>query len=676
MAVVAAPGAPPTVAEEVPTLTLREWWGWTWLSTVDHKKIGIMYFLTAFAFFLVGGFEALLIRTQLIVPLNTFLHPDVFNQMFTMHATTMIFLAIMPMSVGIGNYVVPLMVGAADMAYPRLNAFSYWLFLFGGLFLNSSFLLGGAPNTGWFSYAPLTEKPFSPGTGVDFWVLGIQMLGAASIAGAVNFIVTILKLRAPGMTFMRLPVFAWMTLVVSFLIVFSFPSITIALILLMFDRMMNTHFFLPSGGGDPLLWQHLFWFFGHPEVYILILPAMGIVSEVLPVFSRKPIFGYSFIVYSGIAIGFLSFTVWAHHMFATGLGDIANAAFATGSFLIGVPTGVKIFNWIGTMWGGSLRFKTAMLFAVGFIAMFTIGGISGISLASPPIDYQQTDSYYVVAHIHYVLFGGAIMGLTAGIYYWFPKMFGRFLDERLGQVHFWMLMVGFNLAFFPMHWLGTEGMPRRIYTYFPGHGFEFWNMVSTIGAYILGLSVVIFAVNIVLALRRPMEDVGDNPWQAATLEWATTSPPPAHNFDAVPVVYSRYPLWEDRHIEEHEAVPARTSTDELSHPTTVDAGTTGAAVGTTAYPARTAAGQTVATTEPDEAHAVATHETHAGAEGHEGHAFHLPAPTIFPVILAFGILLIACALLFAPPVLKITFLITGAIYFVVSIYGWVQQVSE
>ncbi len=457
----AAPATPATTIEEIPSLSYRDWWAWEWLATVDHKKIGIMYTLTAFLFFLVGGFEALLLRTQLIVPRNTFLHPDVFNQMFTMHATTMIFLAIMPMSVGIANFIVPLMVGAADMAYPRLNAFSYWLFLFGGIFINLSFLLGGAPNTGWFSYAPLTEKAFSPGIGVDFWDLGLQLLGIASIAGSVNFIVTILKLRAPGMTFMRLPIFAWMTLVMAFLIVFSFPSITIALILLLFDRSMGTHFFLPSGGGDPLLWQHLFWFFGHPEVYILILPAMGIVSEVLPVFSRKPIFGYSFIVYSGIAIGFLSFTVWAHHMFATGLGEIANAAFATGSFLIGVPTGVKIFNWIGTLWGGSLRFKTPMLFAVGFIAMFTIGGISGISLASPPIDYQQTDSYYVVAHIHYVLFGGAIMGLTAGLYYWFPKMFGKFLDETLGKIHFWMLMVGFNLTFFPMHWLGTEGMPRR-----------------------------------------------------------------------------------------------------------------------------------------------------------------------------------------------------------------------
>jgi cytochrome c oxidase subunit 1 len=658
----AAQVALPVPQQEAPPLTMRrEWYGWQWLATVDHKKIGIMYFVTAFVFFLMGGTEALLMRTQLIVPRNTFLYPDVFNQMFTMHATTMIFLAIMPMSVGLGNYVVPLMIGAADMAYPRLNAFSYWLFLFGGIFLNLSFLMGGAPNTGWFSYAPLTERAYSTTNGVDFWMLGLQVLGVASIAGAVNFIVTILKMRAPGMTFNRMPLFTWMTLVTAFLVVFAFPSITIALILLMFDRMMGTHFFLPGGGGDPLLWQHLFWFFGHPEVYIMILPAMGIVSEVLPVFSRKPIFGYSFVAYSGVAIGFLGFTVWAHHMFATGLGDLANGAFATGSFLIGVPTGVKIFNWIGTMWRGSLRFTTPMLFAVGFVAMFIIGGISGITLASPPIDFQQTDSYYVVAHIHYVLFGGSIMGLTAGAYYWWPKMFGRMLSERLGKAHFWVLMVGFNLTFFPQHWLGIEGMPRRIYTYFPGHGFEIWNMVSTIGAYILGFSILLFAINMVITWRKPAEEMPDNPWEAATLEWATSSPPPAHIFDPVPVVYSRYPLWEDRDPEgAHGAASPRTNVDTVSHPANAVTGT--------------------GTGEHGGEHDLAAAGEHGGdlahAEHAEGHAFHLPAPTIFPLILAFGIILMIFALLFAPPVLKITFLITGIVYFVVSIYGWVQQVSD
>jgi len=642
----AAQVAVPVPQQEAPPLEARrEWSGWQWLATVDHKQIGILYIITSLFFFLVGGLEALLVRTQLISPLNGFLHPDLYNQLFTMHATTMIFLAIMPLNVGIGNYIVPLMIGAGDMAYPRLNAFSYWLFLFGGIFLNLSFLMGGAPNTGWFAYAPLTARQYNPGQGVDFWVLGLQLLGIASIAGAINFIVTILKLRAPGMTFNRLPLFTWMTLIVSFLIVFAFPSITVALILLMFDRMTGTSFFFPGGGGDPLLWQHLFWFFGHPEVYILILPAMGIVSEVLPVFSRKPIFGYSFVAYSGVAIGFLGFTVWAHHMFATGLGEFANGAFATGSFLIGVPTGVKIFNWIGTLWGGSLRFRTPMLFALGFIAQFIIGGISGITLASPPVDFQQTDSYYVVAHIHYVLFGGSIFGLFAGLYYWWPKMFGRFLDERLGKWNFWLSVIGFNLTFFPMHWLGTEGMPRRIYTYFPGQGFELWNFLATIGSYILGVGVLVFVANAYLSWRRPADVVENNPWEAATLEWATTSPPPVYNFDAVPVVSSRYPLWEDREPGlAHGAGGPRTNVDAISHP-------------------------------QDAAPSTASGE-HGYGQADAGHAFHLPTPTIFPIITAFGLVLIAFALLFAPPLLKLTFLISGVVYAVVSVYGWIRQISD
>jgi cytochrome c oxidase subunit I len=551
--------------EHVPTLKpIKAPSGWaSWLTTVDHKKIGIMYLVSAFFFFLVGGIEALLMRIQLGAPNNTFLSPDVYNQMFTMHATTMIFLAIMPLNVGFGNYVVPLMIGARDMAFPRLNALSIWLFIFGGLMLYFSFIAGGAPAAGWFSYTPLSEKAptFSPTHGVDYWIIGLTVTGVASIAGALNFIVTILNMRAPGMTFNRMPLFVWMTLIVSFLLVFAFPSLTVAQIELLFDRNFGTNFFKPDAGGDPLLWQHLFWFFGHPEVYVLILPAMGVISEILPTFSRKPIFGYAFVAYSGVAIGFLGFTVWAHHMFATGLGPLADALFSAGSFLIGVPTGVKIFNWLATLYGGSISLKSPLYFAAGFVAMFTIGGISGISLASPPIDLQQTDTYYVVAHIHYVLFGGSIFGLFAATYYWFPKMTGRMLNDSLGKLHFWLLLIGFNVTFFPMHILGTEGMPRRYYTYEAGMGWDFWNLLETIGAFGMAFAILLFVINIVSSLRHG-EPAPDDPWDAATLEWAVPSPPPAHNFEAIPVVHSRRPLWDTKYpdLEVAHAPGARMQT--------------------------------------------------------------------------------------------------------------------
>jgi cytochrome c oxidase subunit I len=531
-----------------------------WIMTTDHKKLGIMYIITAFFFFLVGGVDALLIRTQLAQPDGKVLSPEVYNQIFTMHAVTMIFLFVMPMLTGLGNYIVPLMIGARDMAFPRLNAFGYWIVLFGGLFLTSSFLFGAAPNAGWFAYAPLTELSgpgttscgnavmCTPGPNMDFWALGILMLGISSISGSINFVVTILKLRAPGMTINRMPLFTWMTLVTAFLLLFSLPSVTMASILLLLDRHLGTHFYVAGFGGDPLLWQHLFWSFGHPEVYILILPAFGIISEVLPVFARKPIFGYTFIAWSGVAIGFLSFTVWAHHMFAVGLPLVAQAFFATSTTLIAIPTAVKIFNWVGTIYGGKLSFKAPMLFALGFIAMFLIGGLNGAALAIVPFDYQVTDTYFVVAHLHYVLFGGSVFGIFAGLYYWSPKMTGRLMNERLAQVHFWLMLIGVNLTFFPMHIMGLLGMPRRIYTY-PGNlGWNELNLIATIGAFIIGVSILVFVWNFVVTLRSGKE-AGTDPWNAFTLEWDTDSPPKPYNFQEIPTVRSRRPFYDKKNPE-------------------------------------------------------------------------------------------------------------------------------
>jgi cytochrome c oxidase subunit 1 len=516
---------------------------WSWITTVDHKRIGILYGVSAFAFFLIGGLEALLIRIQLGSANNTFLSPEAYNQLFTMHGTTMIFLAIMPLSAMFFNFLIPLHIGARDVAFPRLNAFSYWVFILGGLFLNSSFLFNAAPNAGWFGYANLTTRPYSPELNIDFWVIGLQILGIASLAAGVNFFVTIINLRAPGMKLMRMPIFTWMTFITQVLILLAFPVITVALIMLMFDRQFGTMFFTVAQGGDPTLWQHLFWIFGHPEVYILILPAFGIISEILPVFSRKPLFGYAAMVFSGIFIAFLGFGVWSHHMFATGMGPVADAAFALATMLIAVPTGVKIFNWIGTIWGGSLQMKTPMYFALGFIAMFIIGGLSGVMHASPPADLQQTDTYFVVAHFHYVMFGGSMFALVAGMYFWFPKMFGKMLHEGLGKLHFWLMFIGFNLTFMPMHFLGLHGMPRRVYTYPEGLGFEFWNRIETIGSMILGFSFLVFLFNVIRSLRKHPPAPAD-PWNGATLEWSIPSPPQEFNFPEVPVVHSRDPLWE------------------------------------------------------------------------------------------------------------------------------------
>ena len=526
----------------------------SWLTTTDHKRIGTLYFWTAFVFFLLGGLEALIIRAQLAQPNMTLVSADTYNQLFTMHGTTMVFLALMPLTAAFFNWIIPLQIGARDVAFPRLNAFSYWVFLLGGLFLNASFLFGAAPDGGWFGYVNLTGRQYSPGLNIDFWVLGLQILGIASLAAGFNFIVTILNLRAPGLTMMRLPVFSWMTLVTQFLVITAFPVITVALVFLLFDRAFGTNFYVPAAGGDPVLWQHLFWIFGHPEVYILILPAMGIVSEVLPTFSRKPLFGYTVVVYSGVLIGFMGWGVWSHHMFSVGLGPIADSFFAAATMLIAIPTGVKIFNWIATLWGGHIRFSTAMKFAIAFISMFIIGGLSGVTHASPPTDLQQTDTYYVVAHFHYVLFGGTVLGLFAGMYYWMPKITGRLLSEKLGSWHFWLTFIGMNLTFFPMHLIGMLGMPRRIYTYGPELGLSTMNLVSSIGAFTIGLGTLVLVFNL-WRTRRHGEAAGPNPWGGATLEWSIPSPPPVHNFDVIPTVTSRLPLWGEAHAPAPSAGP-------------------------------------------------------------------------------------------------------------------------
>ncbi len=531
----------------------------SWLTTVDHKKIGLMYAGFACFFFLVGGLEALLIRTQLIVPNNRFISAQFYNELFTMHGTTMIFLAVMPLNAAFFNMLIPLQIGARDVAFPRLNTFSLWTFVAGAIILNVGWLSyvfpsiqAGLPDVGWFGYAPLTSKNFTPDASTDLWVLGLQVLGLSSIVASLNFIVTIINLRAPGLTMMRLPVFTWMSLITSFLLVLALPAIAIALIEVMFDRNFGTNFFEASNGGQPILWQHLFWVFGHPEVYILILPPMGYVSEILPTFSRKPLFGYPIVVFSGAAIGFIGFGVWSHHMFTTGMGTVATAAFSLATMAIAVPTGVKIFNWIGTLWGGHITTRTPMMFALGFIWMFMIGGFSGIMHAAAPADAQQQDSYFVIAHFHYVLIGGATFALLAAIHFWFPKFFGRLVPEFWGKLSFWIIFVGFNTTFFPMHFLGLNGMPRRTWTYDANMGWNEGNFIATIGAYTLGLGVfTYFAVLIYTYFKG--EKCGNDPWDARTLEWSIPSPPPEYNFKAIPTVHARDAWWYEKHHKEEIA---------------------------------------------------------------------------------------------------------------------------
>ncbi len=545
--------------------------GWqSWLFTVDHKRIGIMYGATALFFFLIGGIEALIIRTQLAAPDQEIISADLYNQVFTMHGVTMVFLVVMPIGAAFMNYLMPLQIGARDVAFPRLNAFSFWCFFFGGVFFNSSWFLGGGADGGWFAYAPNTSVIFSPSHGMDFYAIGLQITGIASLVGAINLITTAINMRAPGMSLMKMPVFTWMSLVTQFLLLFAMPVISVALFLLTFDRIFDANFFNVAAGADPLLWEHLFWVFGHPEVYIMILPAFGIVSETLPVFSRKPIFGYEFIVFSGIAIGFMGWGVWAHHMFASGIGPISVAAFAVSTMFIAVPTGVKILNWMATMWGGKLSFTTPMLFSIGLVTMFTIGGLSGVSHSIAPADTQQTDTYYIVAHFHYVLFGGALFGFVGGFYFWWPKAFGHMLREGLGKAHFWIMLIGFNLTFGPQHILGLQGMPRRTHSYFDGYGFNFWNLVSTIGAFLIALSFLVFFANIFVSRRDAKKpgwiSPGPDPWDARALEWMTASPTPSHNFDHQPVVTHRDEFWYRKYGEtdDHELVRIA-SAEEVAH---------------------------------------------------------------------------------------------------------------
>ena len=604
--------------------------GWrSWVTTVDHKKIGIMYGAAALFFFLIGGIEALLIRLQLAQPEGKLLSADLYNQVYTMHGTTMIFLVVMPIGAAFMNYLLPLQVGARDVAFPRLNALSFWAFLCGGVVLNSSWLLGGGADGGWFNYAPNNGVIFSPTHGIDFWNMGLFITGISSLVGAVNLITTVLNMRAPGMTLMKMPVFTWMSLVTQFLLLFAIPVLTAAQVLLMFDRLFDAKFFDVSAGADPLLWEHLFWIFGHPEVYIMILPAFGVISEIIPVFARKPIFGYPFMVFSGIAIGFMGWGVWAHHMFASGIGPISVAAFSVSTMFIAVPTGVKILNWLATMWGGKLKFTAPMLYSIGLVTMFTIGGLSGVTHAVAPADTQQTDTYYIVAHFHYVLFGGALFGFIGGWYFWWPKVFGYALGERTGKINFWILLVGFNLTFGPMHILGLQGMPRRTYTYRDGYGFNLWNVVATVGAFVLAVSFLIFFWNIWASWRKAKKlsktgvlTMAGDPWDGRSLEWMVPSPTPVHNFDVIPTVNSLDEFWHRKYGEDEQGTLVR-----------------------------------IAATEDVSQKGDATD-------------VHLPSPSYWPLVLALGLPFLAYGLIY-----NLWFCVLGVTLIVAGIYGWIMEPS-
>ena len=606
-----------------------------------------MYGYAAFFFLLVGGLEALLLRIQLSQPDNNFLSAAEYNAMFTMHGTTMIFLAIMPISAAFFNYLLPLQIGARDVAFPRLNALSFWIFIAGGLVLYSTFLFGtagapeggyldeevsrlaSAPNGGWFGYQPNAGLKYSPGTAMDYWAIGLQILGIASLVSAFNFITTILNMRTKGMRLMRMPVFTWMTFAVSFLLAFSLPIIAIALFFVTFDRQFGTTFFLTEGGGDPVLWQHLFWLFGHPEVYILILPAFGIVSEVLPTFSRKPLFGYPAIVFAGFGIAFIGFGVWAHHMFASAISPVAQAGFGLSTMIIAVPTGVKIFNWLGTIWGGKLTLNTPMLFALGFIGMFVIGGLSGVTHSVVPADTQQTDTYYIVAHFHYVLFGGALFGIFSGLYFWFPKVWGRMYNETMGKIHFWLMLIGFNVTFGPMHWLGLQGQVRRTWVYAEETNLGFWNLIVTIGAFILAVAILVFMANWIYS-RRKGEKAPFDPWDARTIEWSIPSPTPVWNFSKAPEIKSLDDFWHQKYGEDEDGrAVRREGTDELLLKLEEEG------------------------LNPDE-------------------EIHLPSPSYFPLILAFGLPFLGYAIIYK----SVPLALVGVILLLIGGFGWGTEPLE
>jgi cytochrome c oxidase subunit I len=550
------------MASEAVPLTIRKSARTTvyeWLGTGDHKKIGLMYIAYALVFLVVMGVEAVLMRIQLAHANSTFLSPQLFDRLFTLHGTTGVFFVAMPILFGFGNYLVPLMIGARDMAYPRLNAFGFWMTAFGGLLLYASFFAGDsvaqagiAPDVGWFAYAPLTASAFSPGHSTDYWNLSLLLAGVGSIAGGANFVATILSMRCPGMTLERMPLLAWMNLVMGGLVLVTISPLTAAQLMLMTDRYLGAHFFDTQAGGSAVLWMHFFWIFGHPEVYVLIIPCFAFISEIVPVFSRKAIFGYPAMVAATTSIGFVSLGVWAHHMFTVGMPSYGNAFFVLTTMVVAVPTGIKIFNWLATIWGGRIRFATPMMFAVGFLFQFLIGGLTGIMLATAPFDWQLGNSYFVVAHFHYVIVGGILFSIFGAFYYWFPKMTGRMLDETLGKWHFWLFLVGFHLTFDSLHIPGLLGMPRRVYTYEAGRGWESWNLIASIGMIFQGLAVLIFVYNMIRSYVKGTP-AGSDPWDAWTLEWATTSPPPEYNFAVTPTVHSRRPLWDVKHPDDPDS---------------------------------------------------------------------------------------------------------------------------